>query len=101
MGKRLRINNLSDDTTVEDLRALFSGVGVIARARISREEGTGQSRGYGFVEMESDEAARSAIASLNGRTLKGREIRVGAVRSPSSGSKPGARPDQPKRLSPS
>jgi RNA recognition motif-containing protein len=98
MGKRLRINNLSDDTTVEDLKALFSGVGAIARARISKEEETGLSRGYGFVEMETDDAARSAIAALNGRTLKGREIRVGAVRSPSSGDKSGGRSDQPRRL---
>lgn len=92
MSKILRINNLSDDTTVEDLRTLFAGAGTIAGAKISRQEETGASKGYGFVKMESSDAARSAIATLNGRSLKGREIRVVAVR-PSQGTrKPGEQP---------
>jgi cold-inducible RNA-binding protein len=92
MGKILRINNLSNDTTAEDLRSLFRGVGSIAGAKISRHEETGISNGYGFVKMETIDAARSAISTLNGYTLKGREIRVIAVRSPSGRRKPGDRP---------
>lgn len=80
MGKILRINNLSADTTVEDLRALFKGVGAIAGAKISRQEETGVSKGYGFVKMHTINAALSAISTLNGRSLKGREIRVVAAR---------------------
>jgi cold-inducible RNA-binding protein len=96
MSKVLRINNLSDDTTVEDLRTLFGGLGSILRAKISTEEGTGVSKGYGFVKMESNDAARSAITTLNGRNLKGREIRVVAVRPPSESRKPGGQSRPPK-----
>lgn len=92
MGKKVRINNLSEDTTVQDLRELFSTVGVIAHAKISREEESGLSRGYGFVEMETDDAARSAILSLNGQTLRGRQIRVGVVRPASKQQKRAERP---------
>ena len=100
MSHKLRINNLSDDTTEEDLRALFAGVGAILSARISREEATGQSRGYGFVRMATDEAARSAITALNGHMLKGQEIRVGKVRPP--GDKPRRPGEQrgPRRRTP-
>ncbi len=97
MGKILRINNLSDDTTAGDLRTLFKGVGAIAGAKISREEETGVSRGYGFVKMETTDAARAAITTLNGRSLKGREIRVVAVRPPSGSNKPGERPRPARR----
>jgi RNA recognition motif-containing protein len=92
MGKRLRINNLSDDTTVDDLRTLFGGVGIVAKAKISREEETGVSKGFGFVQMETNDAAHSAITTLNGRTLKGREIRIVAVRPASENRKPGQGP---------
>ena len=92
MSRILRINNLSDDTTVEDLRTLFAGVGTIAKAMISKQEETGASKGYGFVKMESSDAARSAIVTLNGRSLKGREIRVVAVRPSAGRRKPGESP---------
>jgi RNA recognition motif-containing protein len=92
MGKILRINNLSEDTTVDDLRTLFKGVGTISGAKISRQKETGMSKGYGFVKMESIAAARSAITTLNGHTLKGREIRVVAVRPSDKSQKPGTGP---------
>jgi RNA recognition motif-containing protein len=100
MGIKLRINNLSEDTTEEDLRTLFSGVGTIVSARISREEETGQSRGYGFVRMASADAAQSAISALNGHLLKGQTIRVGKVRPPADKSRrPGER-REPRRRTP-
>ena len=92
MGKILRISNLSDDTTARDLRTLFEGVGTIAGAKISRQEETGESKGYGYVKMEDSHEARSAIATLNGRTLKGREIRVAAMRRRPDDRKPGGPP---------
>lgn len=84
MGKILRINNLSLDTTVEDLQTLFGGVGAIVGAKISREEETGDSKGYGFVKMETSDGARSALVALDGTSLKGQKIRIVAVRPPSS-----------------
>ncbi len=97
MTRILRINNLSDDTTVDDLRTLFAGVGTIVGAKISRHEETGQSRGFGFVKMQSTAEARFAIFTLNGNTLKGRVIRIVAVRpasgrGTSAGSAPGKNP---------
>ncbi len=89
MTRILRINNLSDDTTVDDLRTLFAGVGAIAGVKISRHEETGESRGFGFVKMKTIDAARSALNALNGRTLRGREIRVVVVRSAAGTRKPG------------
>lgn len=89
MTRILRINNLSDDTTVDDLRALFASVGTIAGVKISRHEETGKPRGFGFVKMMSTVDARSAIRTLNGRTLRGREIQVVVVRSAPGTRKPG------------
>lgn len=88
MTRILRINNLSNDTTVDDLRTLFAGIGTIAGAKISRQEQTGESRGFGFIKMQSTAEARSAIAILNGNTLKGSVIRIVAVRS-ARGNAPG------------
>ncbi len=89
MTRILRINNLSDDTTVDDLRALFASVGTIAGVKISRHEETGESRGFGFVKMKTKDAARSALSTLNGRTLRGREIRIVVARSAPGTRKPG------------
>jgi len=96
MGKILRISNLSNDTTAKDLRTLFEGVGTIAGAKISRKEETGESKGYGYVKMETAHAANSAIVTLNGRTLKGQEIRVRPARRRSDG-KPGHPPRPSKK----
>lgn len=92
MGKILRINNLSEDTTAEDLKTLFQGAGAIAGAKISRHKETGQSNGFGYVKMESTAAARSALTMLNGQILKGNQIRVVAVRPPASGKTTGTGP---------
>jgi RNA recognition motif-containing protein len=89
MTRILRINNLSDDTTVDDLRALFASMGTIAGVKISRHAETGESRGFGFVKMKTKDAARSALSALNGQTLRGRAIRVVAVRSAPGTRKPG------------
>jgi len=98
MGKILRINNISDDTSVEDLKTLFKEFGTIVGAKISKQEETGLSKGYGFVKLETSAAARSAISALNGRNLKGREIRVVAVSAASKTRKPGDGP-RPARAS--
>lgn len=96
MGRILRISNLSDDTTAKDLRTLFEGVGTIAGAKISRQKETGTSKGYGYVKMEDSSEARSALSTLNGHSLKGREIRVAPVRRRPGGGKPGTPPRRSK-----
>jgi len=74
------VGNLSYQTTQEELEAAFSAYGAVDRVSVVRDRGTGQSRGFGFVEMpNSDEAAR-AITSLNGRELNGRALSVNEAR---------------------
>ncbi len=80
MGKRLYIGNLTDDTTVEQLRAHFGEHGPITRAKIATEKDTGKPKGFGFVEIETDGAAEAAIASLDGSTLNGNSIKVREAR---------------------
>ena len=60
----------------DGLRNLFSGFGSVASAKIIFDRETGNSKGFGFIEMGSDEEANAAIAGVNGRELDGRQIRV-------------------------
>jgi RNA recognition motif-containing protein len=76
MGRRLYVGNLSYDTTELGLRELFGQAGTVADAKIVTDRETGRPRGFGFVEMSSDEEARTAIAQFNGRDLDGRAINV-------------------------
>lgn len=70
------VGNLSWSMTDEDLNSLFSPYGTVSSAKILREKNTGRSKGFGFVEMEDDEAARTAISSLNESEVQGRKIIV-------------------------
>lgn len=76
MGRRLFVGNLSYDTTELVLRDLFATVGTVADAKIVTDRETGRPRGFGFVEMSSDQEARSAMDQFNGRDLGGRAITV-------------------------
>ena len=80
MAKRLFVGNLSYDTSNEDLRGFFSTVGACVSATVMVDRATGRSRGFGFVEMESDAAAREAIERLHDRELQGRRISVSEAR---------------------
>lgn len=97
MGKKLHISNLSEDTTEQDLRKLFGRLGRIVSASVSTDAATGLPRGFGFVEMKTEEASQSAISELNGYVLKGHTIRVGEVRLPSDNQKPKATTTPRKR----
>jgi len=77
---KLYVGNLSYDTTDDDLRGLFEGVGEVASATVIMDRRTGRSKGFGFVEMPDDQAARSAIEKLNGQDLQGRAIKVDEAR---------------------
>jgi RNA recognition motif-containing protein len=76
MGNKLYIGNLSSDVTEQDLTHNFSTVGPVVSVAIIKDRYTNRSRGFGFVEMESDEAVRKAIEQFNGGELKGKKIVV-------------------------
>lgn len=70
------VSNLSFDVRDEDLKEFFTPFGEVSSARIINDKFTGQSRGFGFVEMNDDEAARKAMAELNDVARDGRQIKV-------------------------
>ena len=70
------VGNLSFSATESDLRDAFQAFGTVEKAAIITDKATGQSRGFGFVEMPNRDEAEKAIAALNGRDLKGRAIKV-------------------------
>jgi RNA recognition motif-containing protein len=76
MGRRLYVGNLAWTVTDQDLRDAFSEVGQVESSQVIIDRATNRSRGFGFVEMSSDEAAEEAVTKLNGRDIKGRAIRV-------------------------
>src|SRR5438045_4683685 len=70
------VGNLSWSMTDDDLNNLFSQYGTVSSAKILKEKNTGRSKGFGFVEMEDDEAAKAAIAALNETEVQGRKLIV-------------------------
>ena len=87
MGKKLYIGNLSYDVSSSDLEALLSPHGTIQSAEVIMDRSTGQSKGFGFVEMNSDTEAQAAIAALDGKEHGGRALKVNEAkpREPRSG----------------
>ena len=80
MATKLYVGNLSYQTTTSDLSRVFGEYGTVASAQVMSDRETGQSRGFGFVEMSSDEEANNAIAGLNGKDLDGRSLTVNESR---------------------
>ena len=76
MGRKLFVGNLSFQTTSADLEALFAEVGTCESAAVIADRDSGRSRGFGFVEMASNDEAQKAIATLNGRDVQGRQLNV-------------------------
>ena len=76
MAKKIYIGNLSYTTTDDRLRTLFEMHGEVTSVNIIKDRNSGRSRGFGFVEMPSDQEALEAIEALNGQTLDGRRLRV-------------------------
>ena len=73
---KLYVGNLNFETNEDELRQLFSEVGEVGRVTVIRDKMTNRSRGFGFVEIDNPEVAQKAIATLNGRTLGGRPLKV-------------------------
>ena len=76
MAKKLYVGNLSYNTTEDGLRSMFSGFGTVASVKIIFDRDSGNSKGFGFVEMSTDEEASAAITGTNGKEFEGRQIRV-------------------------
>jgi cold-inducible RNA-binding protein len=85
MGKRLYVGNLSFNTTELELREVFSQYGTVADTKMVMDRETGRPRGFGFVEMGSDDEAKQAIDQLNGRELGGRALTVNEAQERSGG----------------
>jgi len=80
MASKLFVGSLSWDTTNDSLRDFFGKAGTVVSATVLTDKFTGKSRGFGFVEMSSDEEAQKAISELNGQELDGRPIVVNEAR---------------------
>jgi cold-inducible RNA-binding protein len=76
MAKKIYVGNLSFDTNDDQLNSIFSPFGSVSSARVIKDKFTDRSRGFGFVEMESNEEADKAIAALNGKEVDGRALKV-------------------------
>jgi len=74
------VGNLSFQTTDEEIRQAFEAHGEVSSVNIIRDKFSGESRGFGFVEMPSDDEAQAAIANLNGTELSGRALNVNQAR---------------------
>ena len=80
MGKKLYVGNLAFSTTQDALQQLFAQAGTVESATIISDRVTGRSKGFGFVEMASDQEATDAMTKLNGQEIEGRAIVVSEAR---------------------
>lgn len=80
MGKKLYVGNLPYSVTDNELADMFSEHGTVEHAQIIIDRSTNQSKGFGFVEMQSDEEAQAAIDAVNGTEIGGRSVVVNEAR---------------------
>jgi len=80
MAKKLYVGNLSFRTTSQDLQELFAQAGTVESASVIEDRNTGQSKGFAFVEMSTDEEATAAIDQFNGKEYGGRNLTVNEAR---------------------
>ena len=85
MGRRLYVGNLPYKTTDEDLTYLFGQAGPVDNVRVMRDQATGCARGFGFVEMATDEGAQKAIEQFHQYELEGRALVVNEAKPRESG----------------
>jgi RNA recognition motif-containing protein len=91
MGKKLYVGNLGYDVNDADLSQLFGQHGTVGSANVIMDKATGRSKGFGFVEMSTDEEAQAAITALNGRDHSGRALTVNEAKPrPEGGSRGGS-----------
>jgi len=82
MSKKLYVGNLLYETTDEDLKVHFGTVGTVISAVVIKFRDTGKSKGFGFVEMTTEEEAKKAIDTLNGQDYNGRKLVISEARPP-------------------
>jgi len=80
MSRKIYVGNLPWSTTSSDLEAMFSPHGAVRAAEVISDRETGRSRGFGFIEMETDEGLQASIAALNGHEINGRPLTVNEAR---------------------
>src|SRR6516165_8678294 len=85
MGKKLYVGNLSYDFGDGELQQLFEAFGTVQSAQVIMDRDTGRSKGFGFVEMGSDQEAQAAITGLNGKDVGGRSLTVNEARPKAEG----------------
>ena len=90
MGKKLHVGNLGYAVSDNDLVKMFETHGTVESAQIIQDRETGRSKGFGFVEMKTDQEAQAAIAALNGKDADGRALTVNEAKPRSEGGKGGA-----------
>ena len=91
MGKKLYVGNLAYGLSDSDLQQLFEAHGTVQSAQVIMDRDTGRSKGFGFVEMGSDQEAQAAIAALNGKEINGRALTVNEARPKEGGGGGGGR----------
>ncbi|MFO0620274.1 MAG: RNA-binding protein [Polyangia bacterium] len=92
MGTKLYVGNLSYSTTSEQLTEMFHAFGNVRSAQVIEDRMTGRSKGFGFVEMDTDAEAQAAISALNGQVKGGRALTVNEARPREEGDRRGGRP---------
>ena len=80
MGKKLYVGNLAFQTSSQDLQELFGQAGTVESAQVIEDRDTGRSKGFGFVEMSTDDEAAAAIEQFNGKEMAGRALTVNEAR---------------------
>ncbi len=91
MGKKLYVGNLGYGVTDSDLTKMFEAHGTVESAQVIMDRDTGRSKGFGFVEMKTDQEAQAAIAALNGKDADGRALIVNEAKPRTEGGRGGAR----------
>jgi len=94
MGRRLYVGNLSYEISSSDLEQLLSQHGTVESAEVISDRMTGKSKGFGFVEMSTEEESRAAIAALNGQEHLGRALTVNEAKPRAPGGYGGGRRDR-------
>jgi len=89
MGKKLYVGNLGYGVTDNDLVTMFEPHGTVESAQIIMDRDTGRSKGFGFVEMKTDQEAQAAITALNGKDMDGRALTVNEARPRTEGGRGG------------
>src|ERR1700730_2575965 len=90
MGKKLYVGNLDYGVTSNDVTKMFEPHGTVESARVIMDRDSGRSKGFGFVEMKTDQEAQAAIAALNGQDSGGRALTVNEARPRTEGSRGGS-----------